>query len=79
MSGYDELNAHQCFGVDIRNGNIQVTDNLQEWPPEALTHFTKRHYVWLAIIYLSLTAYISNDANKVIYAYAKGMYYYTLA
>ncbi len=79
MSGYDELNAHQCFGVDIRNGNIQVTDNLQEWPPEALTHFTKKHYVWLAIIYLSLTAYISNDANKVIYAYAKGMYYYTLA
>ena len=78
MSGYDDLNGAMHYGVEISaEGDLMVVDRLQEdWPAEALARFENRHFVWLVIIYLSLTSYIINDANKVVTAYGRALYYY---
>lgn len=78
MSGYDDLNGAMHFGVEISaEGDLTVVDRLQEdWPVDALARFENRHFVWLVIIYLSLTSYIMNDANKVVSAYGRALHYY---
>jgi hypothetical protein len=77
MSGYDDLNGAMHFGAEISvEGDLTVVDRLQNWPAEALARFELRHFVWLVIIYLSLTSYIINDANKVVTAYGRALHYY---
>lgn len=77
MSGYDDLNGGLHFGINLSpQGNLTVTDGLCDWPVDALSRFDPCHYAWLVVIYFSLTAYITNDANKVVEAYGRALYYY---
>ena len=77
LSGYDKFNSDGAWsGFDMRSNlariDIEALYDIES--PEVKRHFEFKHYVMLAVIWISLAGYFKNNPYKAISAYYYGWY-----
>lgn len=77
LSGYDEFNSDGTWaGLNINKSNmtIEIKGLCDIYSEEIKKHFEFKHYVMLAVIWISLAGYFKNNPYKAISAFYYGWY-----
>lgn len=77
LSGYDEFNSNGTwagFNINGNNMTIDIKGLCDIYSPEIKEHFQFKHYVMLAVIWISLAGYFKNNPYKAISAFYYGWY-----
>lgn len=82
LSGYDGFNTCQDFCIDISNGNLTYNGEYGDTFMQYRSHYEAHAIDWdmcvamMAIHWLGLAQYLSNDVLKSVSAFYIGMYIY---